>query len=98
MWFLRTRARPDPASELAARYGGAHICCWIDTDDEGVALAAADDMLRFYGWLMSLYVHESYQVSREGQPAKSLPFFDRAQEEGFAHIAVTWPLGESGES
>jgi hypothetical protein len=92
MWFLRTKARPDPSSDFAARYGGANVCCWIDTNDEGEALAAADDMLRFYGWLMSVYLQESHPVLRENQPAKSLPYFDQAKKEGFAHVAITWPL------
>ena len=91
MWYLQVTARPGRGTSLEPLYGGANICLWVDTDDEGAAVAAADQVLRNDGWLVDRVLKESFSVTRDTQSAKGMKFFLQAEEDGIAYVALRWP-------
>ena len=73
-------SKPYPANPESAAYGGAYICCWVNSDSHDDALEKATEYCREEGWEV-LSIEEDFIAQREQYEDKPefLEFYDIAE-------------------
>jgi hypothetical protein len=97
MFFLQYRTTPLPDRlDVAAKYGGAIVDCWIDRETALEAESVAKKMIETQGW----QVRETLEVAQTSEEdfaksAKLRQYYEQAVLDKEVVVFFTYPLGET---
>ncbi len=91
MFFIQFHVRSQANSPNAAKYGGAHVNCWVERDVLSEARATAIDMIHEAGW-HSESVEDERQAYREEFEGNAMEYFDQALIDTAVCVFHTWPI------
>lgn len=92
MYFTIVEAIPEKASEAFDKYGGAHVACWINSDDWNKAQGKAIALVLNSGWHVKKIVEEK-SVSPESYSSsdEAVKYFEQALVDGEVCVFYTFP-------
>ena len=91
MWFVSLTASPLADTDDFAKFGGAHVNCWLLLP-EREALARAARLVEGDGWRVE-HIDESREVARSDYAvdASGLSYFEQALVDREVVVFHTWP-------
>ena len=85
-------ADPSPSSEHFGDAGGAHVSCFVDTDDEVAARSYARRHTEADGWVVRAIADcRPCERSEFTDNAVALGYFDEARQFGGSLVIHSWP-------
>jgi hypothetical protein len=92
MYFSVVEASPKKGTEAFARYGGAHIACWVNTVDWTTGREKVVSLIEGNGWMVKS-VQEEKTISAEDYRSddQSMQLFRQALTDGEVCVIYTFP-------
>jgi hypothetical protein len=91
VWFVSVTSFPVEPGEFA-KFGGAHVNCWLVVETEAQAIRRATELVEGYGWRVeSVDRCQATERAHYDTDSDDLEYFEQALIDGEVVVFHTWP-------
>jgi hypothetical protein len=99
IFIVTLTARPTLQLEGYAKFGGAHVNCWIDANGMAAAVAQAEKEVRAAAWTPGTVDSVRSVTSKDyADDIAGRKYFEQAIVDGVVIVFHTWPRGSDAHS